>query len=205
MKHHAIKTLAVLTALLLASSSVRAGESVGMPSGQEANRYVAEVIDGDTIIRVFLHEIYVFPPMKFTSKKQEKFYWRTVRDVKKTLPYAKLIAKEVERTSHELEQFSTKKEKRQYINTYEKGLLNQYKPAMKKMSARQGQMLMKLVDRECHVTSYEVIKLYKGAVSAFFWQSLAVLFGNDLKAEYDGKDADQITERIILLVEAGQL
>ena len=76
---------------------------------------------------------------------------------------------------------------------------------MTKLSAKQGQMLMKLVDRECHITSYELIKLYRGKFAAGFWQALAKLFGNDLKEEYDGADKDKITERIIILVENGQL
>ena len=67
------------------------------------------------------------------------------------------------------------------------------------------EMLMKLIDRESGVTSYEVIELYKGSLAANFWQGIAKMFGNDLKEEYDGKDKDKITERIILLVEAGQL
>ena len=47
--------------------------------------------NGDTLFLAYLHDVYVFPPMKFKSKKQEKFYWRTVRDVKKTLPIAKIL------------------------------------------------------------------------------------------------------------------
>ena len=73
------------------------------------------------------------------------------------------------------------------------------------MTASQGQMLMKLIDRESGVTSYDVIELYKGSLAANFWQGMAKMFGNDLKAEYDGNDKDKITERIILLVESGQL
>lgn len=192
-------TIALLLAGFAAMQTAYADEQMG------GIRCLAEVHGGDTTLLMFLHEIYVFPPMKFKNKRQEKFYWRTVRDVKKTLPYAKLIAKEVERTNKELEAFSTQKEKRAYIKTYEKGLLKKYTPAMKGMTARQGQLLMKLVDRECNTTSYEVIKLYRGSISAVFWQGLAKIFGNDLKAHYDEADADRITERIILLVEAGQL
>ena len=68
-------------------------------------------------------------------------------------------------------------------------------------------MLMKLVDRECNQTSYEVIKYYKGGFVAFFWQGIAKLFGNDLKVQFDAEmnAEDKIVERIITLVEAGQL
>ena len=159
---------------------------------------------GDTIGLAFLHDVYVFPRMRFKNKKQEKFYWKTVRDVKKTLPYAKILAKEMEKTS-ELMQNMNRRQKRKFWKQYEKLLFQRYEGSFRDMTASQGQMLMKLLDREAGVTSYDVIELYKGSLAANFWQGIAKMFGNDLKAEYDGKDKDKITERIILLVEAGQL
>ena len=60
-----------------------------------ANQYVdscmIRIEHGDTMYLAWLHEMWVYPPMKFKNKQQEKFYWRTVRDVKKCLPYAKMI------------------------------------------------------------------------------------------------------------------
>lgn len=158
----------------------------------------------DTLYLAWLREIYVYPPMKFKSKKQERFYWRTVRDVKKTLPYAKLVAKEMQRTDSVMKQMD-KRQKRKFWKQYEKTLMQQYKVDLSKWTAAQGQMLMKLIDRETSMTSYEVIELYKGTFVANLWQMVAKAVGNDLKEEYDGADKDQITERIITLVEAGQL
>ena len=66
-------------------------------------------------------------------------------------------------------------------------------------------MLMKLMDRETNRTSYDLIKKYRGKASANFWQFVAKLFKNDLKEEYDADDKDKIIERVINLVEAGQL
>ena len=159
---------------------------------------------GDTVGLAFLRDVYVFPKMKFKNKKQERFYWRTVRDVKKTLPYAKILAKEMEKTS-ELMQNMNRRQRRKFWKQYEKLLFQRYEGSFRDMTASQGQMLMKLIDRESGVTSYDVIELYKGSLAANFWQGMAKMFGNDLKAEYDGNDKDKITERIILLVESGQL
>lgn len=181
------------------------GDVVPVESQLEGTRVMVQINGTDTLYLAFLHDVYVYPKLKFKNKEQEKFYWRTVRDVKKTLPYAKLIAQEMERTNGALEGLHTNKERRAYMNKYEKGLFKKYEPAFRKMTARQGQLLMKLVDRECDRTSYELIKLYKGSVTAFFWQGFARMFGNNLKAEYDSADKDKITERIIVLVEAGQL
>ena len=73
------------------------------------------------------------------------------------------------------------------------------------MYASQGLMLMKLMDRETNRTSYDLIKQYKGKSVANFWQFIAKLFKNDLKEEYDAEDKDRIIERVIILVEAGQI
>ena len=60
-------------------------------ANQHLDSLLLRVEGGDTMYLAFLHDVYVYPPLQFKNKKQEKFYWRTVRDVRKTLPYAKLI------------------------------------------------------------------------------------------------------------------
>ncbi len=165
---------------------------------------LVQVNDGDTLYIKTLRTVYVYPPMRFKNKKQEKFYWRTVRDVKKTLPIAKILTQEMVRT-HDIMSKMSRREQRKFWKQYEKNLYAQYEDQFRGMTASQGQMLMKLIDRECGHTSYDVIKFYKGGFVASFWQTVAKMVGNDLKEEYDGSDKDKITERIITLVEAGQL
>ena len=160
---------------------------------------------GDTVYLAYLHEVWVYPPMRFKNKRQEKFYWRTVRDVKKCLPYAKMITKDMEYADAELAKLPDEKARKKWWKTYEKYLFKKYEKDFRGMYASQGMMLMKLMDRETDRTSYELIKKYKGKGVANFWQFVAKLFKNDLKEEYDASDKDKITERIINLVEAGQL
>ncbi len=163
-----------------------------------------QIVNGDTIYLQYLRDVYVFPPMHFKNKRQEKFYWRTVRDVKKTLPIAKILHQEMIRTDEVMSKM-TRREQRKFWKQYERLLYDQYEDQFRHMTARQGQMLMKLIDRECGRTSFTVIEFYKGKFVANCFQALAKMFGNDLKAEYDGEDKDKIVERIIILVEAGQL
>ena len=163
------------------------------------------IADGDTLYMAWLHEVWVYPPMQFKNKKQEKFYWRTVRDVKKCLPYAKMITKDMQYADQELAKLPDKKSQKKWWRAYERYLFKKYEKDFRGMYASQGMMLMKLMDRETNRTSYELIKQYKGKTSANFWQFIAKLFKNDLKEEYDAADKDRITERVINLVEAGQL
>ena len=159
----------------------------------------------DTMLMVYLNQIYIFPPEKFKNKKQEKFYLITVRDVKLTLPYAKLIASELNKTNKKLISLPDDKERKKYLSQYEKAVLKQYEPSLKKMNINQGKMLLKLIDRECNQSPYELIKAYRGSLTAFFWQGVARIFGSNLKAEYDGNDKDKIVERIIILVEENRI
>jgi hypothetical protein len=125
--------------------------------------------------------------------------------VKKTLPFAKKLAIEMQVADQQLSELPDDKARRQWWRQHEKYLFKKYEQHFRKMTASQGQMLMKLMDRESDRTSYEIIKHYRGKASANFWQFIAKLFKNDLKEEYDATDKDRIVERVINLVEAGQL
>ena len=164
-----------------------------------------QIQNGDTMYMAWLHEVWVYPPMKFKNKKQEKFYWRTVRDVKKCLPYAKMITKDMAYADAELAKLPDNKARKKWWHSFEKQLFKKYEKDFRGMYASQGMMLMLLLDRETDRTSYDLIKQYKGKAAANFWQFVAKLFKNDLKEEYDASDKDRITERVINLVEAGQL
>ena len=164
-----------------------------------------QVSHNDTFYLAHMHEIWGYPKLVFKNKQQERFYWKTVRDVKKTLPFAKLLTKEMEYADQQLAKIPDKKLRKQWWKQHEKYLFKKYEQHFRKMTASQGQMLMKLMDRESDRTSYEIIKHYRGKASANFWQFIAKLFKNDLKEEYDASDKDKIVERVINLVEAGQL
>ena len=157
------------------------------------------VTGNDTLYLAWLHEVWVYPPMKFKNKKQEKFYWRTVRDVKKCLPYAKMITKDMEYANWELAKLPDQKSRKKWWRAYERYLFKKYEKDFRGMYASQGMMLMKLMDRETDKTSYELIKQYKGKASANLWQFIDKHFKNDLKEEYDGTHKDDSNQRNINL------
>ena len=176
-----------------------------LAANQHLDSLLLYVNGQDTMYLAFLHDVYVYPPLVFKNKRQEKFYWKTVRDVRKTLPYAKLITADMKQADAELAKLPTDRERRKWWRQYERHLFKKYEKDFRNMYASQGRMLMLLMDRETDKTSYELIKKYKGKASADFWQFIAKLFKNDLKEEYDAADKDRIIERVITLVEAGQL
>ena len=161
--------------------------------------------NGDTMYLAWLHEVWVYPPLKFKNKKQERFYWRTVRDVKKCLPYAKMITADMAYADAELAKLPDQKARKKWWRSFERQLFRKYEKDFRGMYASQGRMLMILLDRETDRTSYDLIKQYKGKAAANWWQFIAKLFRNDLKEEYDATDKGRIVERVINLVEAGEL
>ena len=163
----------------------------------------AYVEGGDTIPIVTLREVVIFPPMKFKNKKQQEKYTKLVRDVKKTLPYAKMVYATLIETYEYIETLPTEKEKEKHLKRMEKELFKEYKPELKKLTLSQGKLLIKLIDRECNQSSYNLVKAYLGTFRAGFWNFFAGMFGASLKTEYDPKGKDAQTERIVILVERG--
>lgn len=163
------------------------------------------VENGDTIFLDYLRDLYVYPPLVFTSKKQEKFYWRTVRDVKIALPYARLASREINELNRERYYLPNDAARHKRVKEFQDQMFHQYEKPLRKLSINQGKMIIKLIDREYGVNTYDIIKSYKGGFPAIFWNAIAKIFGSDLKMEYDGNDKDRIVERVVTLVDAGQL
>lgn len=161
--------------------------------------------EGDTIPSVKLPTVYIFKPLVFKNKRQSRHYSRLVRDVKKVLPIAKEINRAIIETYEYLQTLPDEKARQKHIKRVEKGLKEQYTPRMKKLSFSQGKLLIKLVDRQSNQTSYELVKAFMGPFKAGFYQAFASLFGASLKKEYDPEGEDRMTERIVLMVENGQL
>lgn len=163
--------------------------------------------EGDTSIMVVLNNITYFPPLKFKNKKQEQFYWRTVRDVKRTLPYAKMIAETILETYEYMETLPSQEERQRHLQQMEKEVFNQYKPQLKKFTKSQGKMLVKLITRETNQSSYSILKAFLGTFRAGFWQTFGRFFGVNLKSDFrpDKNEEDAIIERVCVLVEQGML
>lgn len=163
------------------------------------------LVDGDTIQYMEMSNVYVYPEPTFKSRRQQQAYLRLVRNVKKVLPIAKDIRQMLIETAEYLETLPTKQEKDAHMKRVEASIVAEYKPKMKKLTFSQGKLLIKLVDRECNSTAFEAMQAFLGPVRAGVWQAFAWMFGASLKKGYHPEGVDRLTERVVLLVEAGQL
>ena len=168
-------------------------------------RFVDEY--GDTVRMTIIKDVVVYPPMKFKNKKQEEFYWRTVRDVRKTLPYAKLAFSTLCETYEYIQTIPDKKQRERHLKQLEKDIFEQYKPAVKTMTKGQGKILLKLINRETDQSSYSIVKAFLGTFRAGFWQTFGRFFGMNMKSGFkpDKNDEDAIIDRIATLIEQGAL
>ena len=163
------------------------------------------VYQGDTIPSLRMPVLYVFKKLNFKNERQRRAYNRLVRNVKKTLPIAKEVNRAIIETYEYLQTLPDEKARENHLKLVEKSIKEQYTPVMKKLTFSQGKLLIKLINRETDSSSYELVKAFLGPFKAGFYQAFAALFGASLKKEYHPEDEDALTERIILLVESGQL
>ena len=161
--------------------------------------------EGDSIQYMEMNNVYVYPELTFKNKKQAQSYMRLVNNVKKVLPIAKEARQMLIETTEFLDMLPDEKSKNEHIKRVEADIFRTYKPKMKKLTYSPGKLLIKLIDRACHSSSYEMIKAFMGPIRAGFWQVFAWGFGASLKKEYDPTGTDRLTERVVLMVEAGQI
>lgn len=161
------------------------------------------IIDGDTLPVVNLDLVAVSGPREFKNERQRRRWNILVKRVTKVYPYAKAAGDLMHEYEAELSKLETKKERKQYLKKAEDELKAQFEGDITNMTVSEGIILIKLIDRETGDCSYELISELRGSFSAFMWQSLARLFGHNLKAEYDAFGDDYAIEEIVRDIELG--
>lgn len=199
--------IVVLILFLLSGSLKCLAQQQPPQAGGQKSVYLTPmcVYNGDTIPYVKLPTVYIFKPLKFKNKREMTKYYKLIRDVKKVLPISKEIKLAMMETYEYMMTLPNEKARQKHIKAVEKSVKEQYTPRMKKLTFAQGKLLIKLIDRQTHSTGYELVKAFMGPFKAGFYQAFAALFGASLKKQYDPTGEDALTERVILMVESGQL
>ena len=201
-----MKRAALMLTVLLAALCNAAAQELGDPEFVPMVKMGKTLgPNGDSIQYMEMQNVYVYPEPTFKSKRQQQAYLKRVCNVKKVLPIAKEVRQMLIETAEYVETLPTKKERDEHLKRVEDAVVKEYKPRMKKLTFAQGKLLIKLVDRECNSTAYEAIQAFIGPVRAGMWQAFAWMFGASLKKGYHPDGVDRLTERVVLMVEAGQL
>lgn len=185
-----------------ATRHASAADTIGIRSGITVR---AIVIGGDTIPYIELKPVNFFAPRIFANRWQAQRYERLVYNVKKVYPYARLAGIKLREYNDELAAMKTESERRRAVRQIEKDIRAEFEADLMRLTRTQGMILIKLIDRETRFTSYDLLKDFRGMVSAVFWQSLGRIFGYNLKTNYDPYGEDSLIEEIVLMIEAGIL
>ncbi len=168
-------------------------------------RNSTQIIDGDTIALVDIRPVVIFPPVKTGTKREAARFDRLVYNIKIVYPYAKLAGKKLREYKAILDTMPSEKSRKLFLKKAEKDLEAQFGDQIKDMSFSQGKILIKLIYRETGNSTFDIVKELRGGFSAFIWQTLARIFGYDLKTDYDPGGSDQAIEQIVLMIEAGAI
>ena len=172
--------------------------------------YVLQKVNrnGVTLPEIGIKEVTVVGQTKSSPRRarsQLRQYDRLIYNLKKTYPYAVFARQRLAEINARLEGITDEKERRKFLRESENDILAEFEDDARNMTITQGRLLIKLIDRETQNTSYQLIKEYRGFLSAAFWQGIARIFGTNLKTEYDPYGEDALIELIVLDIEAGWL
>ena len=161
--------------------------------------------NGDTVFFATLPPAYSHNIPQKRKGKEWRDYYKTVHNFAKTYPYA-LIAKDIimEAEKNLAENDLSKREREKYIKNFEKELFDRFEKPLRNLTYTQGRMLLRLIDREAGITSYYIIKNYRGGINAGFWQGVAKIFGADLKKPYDRFGEDKLLEELVYIYHIGE-
>ena len=164
--------------------------------------YIVE--GGDTVYLSPLATAHIYEKKKRKKGRAWRKYYRLVYNFAKVYPFA-LVAKDI---VYEVDSTITKENMRfvrkdVYVGKIVKELFNSFEKPIRNMTVTQGALLMKLIDRECGIAPYSIIKEFKNVYAATFWQGVARLFGNDLKKPYDPTGTDAAVEELVQQWENG--
>ena len=167
---------------------------------------LGKVVDGDTIPYIKLKEVKIYASGMLLTPKEIKNNQRLIRNVKLMLPYAQEGKRRLDALEVEIAQLP-KKQRKAAIKQAEEDLLRDYKDELSNYTFSQGLVLIKLIDRETSRTAYNIVGELRGKLRAGLYQTMAKLFGYNLKTTFDPKNdaRDNLIDRIVISIERGQL
>jgi ABC-type transporter MlaC component len=129
-----------------------------------------------------LEEVVIYRD-KSTSDERKEFLLLQNR-VYKVYPFAKAASERLTLLNKNMDKLKTNKEKKKYFKIVENYMENEFTGQLKKLSRKQGQILIKLIHRQTGITTFDLIKDYKSGWKAFWANNTAKLFDINLKTKY---------------------
>ncbi len=164
-----------------------------------------KIIEGDTVPYIDLRTVVVFPQLDFKSWSELVQYERLVINVKKVYPYAKLAAVKLTEYKLKLDSLPNERARKKFLKAAEKELEARFGNEIKDLNFTQGSLLIKLIYRQTGNSTFAIVKEMRGGFNAFIYQTVARLFGYDLRVQYDPEGSDKAIEHIVQMIDDGSL
>lgn len=156
-------------------------------------------LDGELVPWIVLPEVRINDTRIFASAQDRANYFRLRYNVIKVLPYVRFAGARYQKLQRDLALTGDKKQQKQLIKACETEIKDLFNKDIKNLTITQGEILIKLINRETGNTSYDMLKELKGGFKAFVFQSVAQVFGHNLKETYDRdeqRDIETILEQV---------
>ncbi|HBG69595.1 MAG: hypothetical protein A2W93_13780 [Bacteroidetes bacterium GWF2_43_63] len=201
-----MKKLLILLIVVFASGMLAQAQPTTDGSGVEDGIVTkAVIIEGDTVPLFWIPTVRIYGPIVFKSKVQVIEFTRMVKHIKRVYPYAKLIGNKVNEYNKYLNGIGNDRERERELDRIESEMRAQLEDQLVKLTFTQGKILMKLIYRETSFTTYNLIKDFRGGITATFWQTFGKIFGYNLKVTYDPIGIDHDIETIVVMIENGTI
>ena len=178
------------------------GNSLAQHSANDTILLGAVIENGDTIPMIFLPDVIKIGHIDPRYAAQKAKFDELRYNVYKVYPYAVIAAGILKDVDANLERLPDRRARKAYLKTVEKQMNDRFKGELENLTISQGQVLVKLIDRQTGQNCFHIIKELKGGFNAFIWQSVALIFSNNLKREYDPEDRDKDIETVVREIEA---
>ena len=153
--------------------------------------------EGDTIPMSYLPPVEVYTKLSREARKYWAEWTRLRNAVYVTYPYAIAASRVMNEINAKLVGVTDRKQRKKIIRSREKDLRKEFADKLTQLSVYQGKILMKLIYRQTGNNCYEIIDEYKGSFTAAFYQTIALIFGSNLKQTYDARGKDVDMEKIV--------
>ncbi len=157
----------------------------------------AIIYEGDTLEMKTLEFAFAYAKLTAAQVKANAKYNRLRNAVYVTYPYARRAGTVMNDINEKMVNVKSKEERKNYIKSREKELKKEFTDPLTNLSVYQGKVLMKLINRETGNNCYEIIKEYKGGITARVYQTVAFFFDSNLKQSYDADTDDATIEHIV--------
>jgi len=187
-----IGLLCVFTCLAGATLAQDARPAMPKLGKNDTIKCASTVLDGEIVPWLLLADVNIHDVRAFATKDDRDNYYRLKYNVLKVAPYALFAGNRYRQLERDLALTGDKAKQKALVSACDKQIKDLFNAKIKDMSITQGEILIKLVNRETGNTSYALVKELKGGLNAFMFQSLAKLFGHNLKETYDPQEESDI-------------